>query len=262
MRFHIQKSVVSFTKKDLAIVTGLKLSRVKPVMSEEPTGDIWTRYLGGKRTVTRNDILLVLNKYKSTNQGARMYDGVKLALLYVLSHGFLGNQIARPMEAYYLNLVDSLEDFKAYPWGDVIWDELRSYMKQSCEALENCTGTRVTFPGCMIALQVWEFETFLSLLKAGLCKVIEGREDIMSRTLKWKFHKKPSLEVFCDLIFYNDKFEWAEIVPKEQELALIQEANTGDVDNLQNGSICAGRVETEELHKVKFEIVFQSYKSQ
>ncbi|CAH9090780.1 unnamed protein product [Cuscuta epithymum] len=37
MRFHIQKSVISFTKKDLAIVTGLKLSGVKPVLSEEPT---------------------------------------------------------------------------------------------------------------------------------------------------------------------------------------------------------------------------------
>ncbi|CAH9089168.1 unnamed protein product [Cuscuta europaea] len=113
-------------------------------------------------------------------------------------------------------------------------------MKQSCEALENCKGERVTFPGYMIAIQVWAFETFPSLSKGGLCKVIEGRENIIPRTLKWEFHKKPRLEVLCDLIFYNDKFEWTGIVPVDEELYLIEGFNI-------NGA----RVEVEENEKRK-----------
>ncbi|CAH9093576.1 unnamed protein product [Cuscuta epithymum] len=189
IRFHIKDSVISFQKHDLAIMCALKFGAVKPNISKELQGDIWTNYLGSKTTVTRADIQNALKSYKSTNESRLTKDGVKLALLYILSHCLFGNQTARPMKAYYINLVNDLDAFNAYPWGDDVWDDLVNKVKQSCEALDKGKGDRVTFPGFMVAFQWWAFETFPGLAKAGLCKVMNGTEHIMPRTLKWEFKK-------------------------------------------------------------------------
>ncbi|CAH9088630.1 unnamed protein product [Cuscuta europaea] len=74
----------------------------------------------------------------------------------------------------------------------------------------------------MHVLQIWAFETLSILANTGLCSIIEGRENVIPRTLKWAFQKKPFMELFCDLIFDNDEFEWKSIVPTAQEMENIQ----------------------------------------
>ncbi|CAH9141552.1 unnamed protein product [Cuscuta epithymum] len=71
----------------------------------------------------------------------------------------------------------------------------------------------------MHALQIWAFETFPSLANTGLRNIIQGRENVIPRTLKWAFHKKPSMELFCNLIYDNAaKFEWKREVPIVEEM--------------------------------------------
>ncbi|CAH9082490.1 unnamed protein product, partial [Cuscuta europaea] len=155
--------------------------------------------------------------YNSGDPDNDQNDGVKLALLHVLSHGLFGNHTARELPAMYVNLVENLDDFNEYPWGDDVWAELVDNMRTNAKSLKKCKGTRVTLTGCLIAIQVWAFETFTGLAKADICSVIEGRETRIPRAVKWEFVKKPSLEVSSKIIFKNEQFEWKRMEPTNVE---------------------------------------------
>ncbi|CAH9083610.1 unnamed protein product [Cuscuta europaea] len=203
IRFHIGSGVISFTRSDMALLLGLKLGGVRTISDDQLAGDFCRRYFGNKQVVSRQDMISALEAYNHTDPHIAKEDGVKLALLYVLAHGLLGHQMSRPLPEKYLKLVHDIEAFNTYPWGDDVWDDLVTNITRSAEALNVCDGNRVAFPGCMHVLQIWAFETFPSLANTGLCIIIQGRETVIPRTLKWAFHKKPSMEVFCDLIFDN-----------------------------------------------------------
>ncbi|CAH9067529.1 unnamed protein product [Cuscuta europaea] len=222
IRFHIGNRVIGFTKDDLAIVTGLKIRGKFPNILDVPRGDLCRRYFGSKKIILRQDIIQAMEEYNSKYPGTQKEDGIKLALLYVLAHGFLGNQYSHRLPGKYMNLVEDLDAFNSYPWGEDVWDDLVSNMKNNAQALKICTGNRVAFPGCMHAIQIWAFETFPSLASAGLCNKIEGKEDQIPRTLRWSFFKKPSLEKLCELIFNNTEFEWITMVPSLEEIKCIE----------------------------------------
>ncbi|CAH9146957.1 unnamed protein product [Cuscuta epithymum] len=222
IRFHIGNSVIGFTKDDLAIVTGLNIGREFPNILDVPGGDLCRRYFGSKKIILRQDIIQAMEEYNSEYPRTQKEDGIKLALLYVLAHGFLGNQYSHRLPGKYINLVENLDTFNSYPWGEDVWDDLVTNMKNNAQALKICTGKRVAFPGCMHAIQIWAFETFPSLASAGLCNKIEGKEDQIPRTLRWSFFKKPSIEKFCELIFHNIEFEWIRMVPSAEEIKCIE----------------------------------------
>ncbi|CAH9076645.1 unnamed protein product, partial [Cuscuta europaea] len=90
-------------------------------------------------------------------------------------------------------------------------------MRTNSKSLKKCAGQRVTLPGCLIAIQVWAFETFTGLEKAEICKLIEGRESRIPRAVKWEFIKKPSMELLSKIIFKNEQFEWKMMEPTNLE---------------------------------------------
>ncbi|CAH9142346.1 unnamed protein product [Cuscuta epithymum] len=163
-----------------------------------------------------------MEEYNSKYPGTEKEDGTKLALLYVITNGFLGNQYSHRIPRKYINLAEDVDAFNSYPWGEDVWTDLVTNMKNSAQALKICTGKRVAFPGCMLAIQIWAFETFPSLASAGLCNKIEGKEEQIPRTLRWSFHKKPSIEKFCELIFNNTEFEWTRMDPSQDEIKCIE----------------------------------------
>ncbi|CAH9085630.1 unnamed protein product [Cuscuta epithymum] len=244
IRFHIQNSVISFTKKDLCMALGLKMDAVKPNLEEEMKGPFWEKYFG-KASVKRREVQNALMEYNSEEAGVERNDGVKLALLHVLSHGLFGNQVARELPSSYVNLVEDLEAFNTYPWGEDVWADLVSNMRTNAKSLKKCKGERVTVPGCLIAIQVWAFETFTGLAKADICKVIEGREMSIPRAVKWEFLKKPHLEVFCNIIFKNKEFEWERMQATSLEIEKFPNLRPN------TGGIVGERIESVKLFEKK-----------
>ncbi|CAH9065643.1 unnamed protein product, partial [Cuscuta epithymum] len=249
IRFHVANSLISFTKADLAIVTGLKINGVKPAVSDNVGGDMCRRYFGTKEVIVRQDIVQALERYNRNNPGTEENDGLKLGLLYALAHGLFGNQYAIRLPGKYINLVQDLDAFNSYPWGDDVWDDLVANMKNNAEALKFCTRKRVAFTACMQAIQIWAFETFPILANERLCYVIKDKENVIPRTLKWAFHKKPSIQKFCELIFSNDKFEWTKIVPSADEIQRIQGLVGGESNEAKDLRIDATIKNTKQSKK-------------
>ncbi|VFQ88083.1 unnamed protein product [Cuscuta campestris] len=158
--FHIRDRVVSFKKTDFALITGFKFGC--PAEQEREytgTSDISSRYFGGRSVVTHDKVRVVLEGLKD-NKRKRGMDGVKIGVLYLLGSHIVGNQPSMKLPPLYLHLVDDLSRLNAYPWGDEIWDLLVEDMAKCSLTLRKSKKDRFTFPGFLMALQIWAFETF------------------------------------------------------------------------------------------------------
>ncbi|VFQ77240.1 unnamed protein product [Cuscuta campestris] len=135
-------------------------------------------------------------------------DGVKIGVLYLLGSHIVGNQPSMKLPPLYLHLVDDLSRLNAYPWGDEIWDLLVEDMAKCSLTLRTSKKDRFTFPGFLMALQIWAFETFPGLEKREVCEMIESRRGKWPRALRWATPTLTNHIVLEEVIFSNDKFEW------------------------------------------------------
>ncbi|VFQ88623.1 unnamed protein product [Cuscuta campestris] len=206
--FHIRDRVVSFKKTDFALITGFKFGC--PAEQEREytgTSDISSRYFGGRSVVTRDEVRVVLEGLKD-NKRKREMDGVKIGVLYLLGSHIVGNQPSMKLPPLYLHLVDDLSRLNAYPWGDEIWDLLVEDMAKCSLTLRTSKKDRFTFPGFLMALQIWAFETFPGLEKREVCEMIESRRGKWPRALRWAAPTLTNHIVLEEVIFSNAKFEW------------------------------------------------------
>jgi hypothetical protein len=87
-------------------------------------------YLGGQN-VSLNEYINALNGLDLVTVPDE--DVVKLALYFVLERFFMGREKRRIINLGWLDMVDDLDQFNAYPWGDVVYaatiDSLETALK-------------------------------------------------------------------------------------------------------------------------------------
>ncbi|CAH9095061.1 unnamed protein product, partial [Cuscuta epithymum] len=216
IQFQIGERVVGMKKKDLALITGFEFGRNIPAMSTRCDGELWRRHFSGKTSLDRGDLRQAFESINNRREDMQPFDAVKLALLHVLGNYILGNQKSLKVPTTYINLVDDLDAFNKFPWGDIVWSDLVDKVPKCAAILGEGKSTRVTFPGYVFALQIWGFETFPELNRARVC--LKRPETYWPRTLNWSVTSKPSSVVLAEIIFNNPEFQWEEMKPTEEEL--------------------------------------------
>ena len=58
---------------------------------------------------------------------------VKVVLLFFLSNLFLANNGKVYLDSFYLNLLEDLDKFNQFPWGEVLWDDMRRCLRHAME---------------------------------------------------------------------------------------------------------------------------------
>ncbi|VFQ70077.1 unnamed protein product [Cuscuta campestris] len=97
---------------------------------------------------------------------------VEVASKTVMQEGRINAYCNQPTVKFpmcYINLVDDIDEFDNFPWGDDVWSDLVDHVHRCGLSIEKGGTSRPTFGGYMFALQIWAFETFPSLAKAGMC---------------------------------------------------------------------------------------------
>ncbi|CAH9055909.1 unnamed protein product, partial [Cuscuta epithymum] len=216
IQFQIGERLVGMKKKDLALITGFEFGSNIPPMSTRCDGELWRRYFTGKTSVDRGDLRQAFESINNRRQDMQPLDAVKLGLLHVLGNYILGNQSSLKVPTTYINLVDDLDVFNKFPWGDIVWSDLLDKVPKCAAILGEGKSTRVTFPGYVFALQIWGFETFPELTRKRVC--LKRHETYWPRTLNWSVTSKPSAVILGEIIFNNPQFEWEEMKPTEEEL--------------------------------------------
>jgi hypothetical protein len=119
-------------------------------------------YLGGQN--------LTLNEYMNALNGLDLVtvpdeDVVKLALYFVLERFLMGREKRRIINLEWLDIVDDLDQFNAYPWGSVVYaatiDSLGSALKGRLETFKKRKQKKPShevekynLSGCPTAFQV------------------------------------------------------------------------------------------------------------
>ncbi|GJV50858.1 phospholipase-like protein [Tanacetum coccineum] len=120
-------------------------------------------------SVTNLDLIGVIED-EETFQKLCDEDSIRLCLILCLEVIFLGRLLTCPVDDTLFRLVESLEDWNCFPWGEHIWTHLYDHIQNVIEkhSDEHYFGMKkdpkyvpmYTLSGFVFAFQVWIFESF------------------------------------------------------------------------------------------------------
>ncbi|VFQ79430.1 unnamed protein product [Cuscuta campestris] len=153
MKFKIKGRKVLFTKPEFELIAGLGSGGIRITLNDERLGDFGLRYFNTGKSIQRCHITDALLQHNKDDLGVETDDVVKLALLHLLGNVMFGHQSCVSFPIGYINLVDDLDAFDKFPWGEVIWEELLTHVGRCAQSLKARERGRVMFGGFVFALQ-------------------------------------------------------------------------------------------------------------
>ncbi|GKB72773.1 hypothetical protein Tco_0934185 [Tanacetum coccineum] len=120
-------------------------------------------------SVTNLDVIGVIED-EETFRKLCDQDSIRLCLILALEVIFMGRLLTCPVDDTLFRLVENLEDWNCFPWGEHIWTHLYDEIKNVIEkhSDEHYFGMKkdrmyvptYTLSGFVFAFQVWIFESF------------------------------------------------------------------------------------------------------
>ncbi|GER51829.1 hypothetical protein STAS_29245 [Striga asiatica] len=112
----------------------------------------------------------------------------KLGLLTVLEHVVLSNECRTLVDEKWFHLVENLEEFNRYPWGNLSYEyTVKLFKRKRFDSIKN-SEMKYSLHGFPLAIMVWAFEALPELGRkfAETC----GVGDSHPRNLSWKMTKQ------------------------------------------------------------------------
>ncbi|XP_026428075.1 uncharacterized protein LOC113323945 [Papaver somniferum] len=170
MHFKVGGKILHFGKREFALVTGLSFKKPEKDFVPPPKSSslMWTHFPNQYR-VTGLEVKALLFKKNST---CPSLDRVKLALLLVVHRFLMGCPDRDAINISYWHLVDDLEEFNKYPWGEATFGRLTKFrsplLYQANKENSGVGGeTKYKVVGIAHALSVWALDIMPGLL--NLC---------------------------------------------------------------------------------------------
>ncbi|VFQ69775.1 unnamed protein product [Cuscuta campestris] len=104
-------------------------------------------------------------KHNRDDPAVESDDVVKLALLHLLGNVMFGHQPCVTFSIRYINLVDDLDAFNKFTWGEDIWEELLTHAGRCAQSLKARGRGKVTFGGFVFALQESQWKVLKMILE-------------------------------------------------------------------------------------------------
>ena len=120
--FDFVGNLTCFSKLDFALITGLKCHGDPTPAKWKTSKGFIDRVFNAKKGLTYSELDTL---FKTSFKVDSDEDVVRVALLYLLTHGLMTHQKNHKIPDFYLQLVDDLETFNNYPWGAIVFDETK-----------------------------------------------------------------------------------------------------------------------------------------
>ncbi|KAI3883693.1 hypothetical protein MKW92_038819 [Papaver armeniacum] len=127
MHFKVGGKILHFGKREFALITGLSFKKPqKAFVSPADPSSLMRTYFPNQDRIIGSKVKALLSKKNSTLPSL---DRVKLALLLVVHRFLMGRQDSDIINIVFWHLVDDLEEFNKYPWGEVTFDRAIAKLK-------------------------------------------------------------------------------------------------------------------------------------
>ncbi|XP_026415148.1 uncharacterized protein LOC113310636 isoform X2 [Papaver somniferum] len=177
MHFKVGGKVLHFGKREFALITGLSFNKSeKFFISSLNPSSLMRKHFPNQDHVSASEVKDLLSK---NNSACPSLDRVKLALLLVVHNFLMSRQYRQAINISYWHLVDDLEEFNKYPWGEVTFARISKFrLPLIYQANKENSGAggepSYTVVGIAHALVVWALAIMPGLL--NLCgRKIESR---------------------------------------------------------------------------------------
>ncbi|GJU62580.1 phospholipase-like protein [Tanacetum coccineum] len=169
--YYTEGHSLHFGRPEFALITGLPFGHVNFGLYTSGELKFRNRVFPHKLglSVTNLDVIGVIED-EETFQKLCDQDSIRLCLILCLEVIFMGRLLTCPVDDTLFRLVESLEDWNCFPWGEHIWthlyDQIQNVIeKHSDEHYFRMKRDRMYVPtytlsGFVFAFQVWIFESF------------------------------------------------------------------------------------------------------
>ncbi|GJQ90391.1 phospholipase-like protein [Tanacetum coccineum] len=169
--YYTEGHSLHFGRPEFALITGLPFGDVNFGLYTSGELKFRNRVFPHKlgSSVTNLDLIGVIED-EETFQKLCDEDSIRLCLILCLEVIFMGRLLTCPVDDTLFRLVESLEDWNCFPWGEHIWTHLYDQIQNVIEkhSDEHYFGMKkdpkyvpmYTLSGFVFAFQVWIFESF------------------------------------------------------------------------------------------------------
>ena len=147
--FELRENFLNFTKMDFALITGLKFGDIYTVEKSTSKKSIKDTYFK-KYPIVKNSLLQAFEKIVDSNKHS---DVVKIALLMCVEFFVRGTDTKNHCNPLFIELVNSLEEFNKYPWGNVAFESMSQGIQNASHSAKS-GGKTYNVLGCIFLLQV------------------------------------------------------------------------------------------------------------
>ncbi|GJX56959.1 phospholipase-like protein [Tanacetum coccineum] len=211
-----------FGRSEFALITGLPFGDVNFGLYTSGELKFRNRVFPHKlgSSVTNLDLIGVIED-EETFQKLCDEDSIRLCLILCLEVIFMGRLLTCPVDDTLFRLVESLEDWNCFPWGEHIWTHLYDQIQNVIEkhSDEHYFGMKkdpkyvpmYTLSGFVFAFQVWIFESF------ERCNCWWSKDpNVIPRAVGWS-KKSIFNRSDCGYLFAKQSTTTSEIRPSKAE---------------------------------------------
>ncbi|GJX28122.1 phospholipase-like protein [Tanacetum coccineum] len=220
--YYTEGHSLHFGRPEFALITGLPFGDVNFGLYTSGELKFRNRVFPHKlgSSVTNLDLIGVIED-EETFQKLCDEDSIRLCLILCLEVIFMGRLLTCPVDDTLFRLVESLEDWNCFPWGEHIWTHLYDQIQNVIEkhSDEHYFGMKkdpkyvpmYTLSGFVFAFQVWIFESF------ERCNCWWSKDpNVIPRAVGWS-KKSIFNRSDCGYLFAKQSTTTSEIRPSKAE---------------------------------------------
>ncbi|GJU66188.1 phospholipase-like protein [Tanacetum coccineum] len=204
LSFLVSGKRIRFRRQEFCLVTGLRFG------SNMAENSFRNRIFPDieARSVKLSDVIAIFDKMRDKSLVLEDNDAVKICLLVLLQHGFLGHQMSHNISNEMLTLVEDLSNcWNIFPWGSYIWDHTYPQLRDALnkrqvshdDKREKGAEIRYTLTGFVYAFMIW----ILEVIPATHVYVSKEPMEKIPRAFAWKMIL-PFSWARCRTLFLSD----------------------------------------------------------
>ncbi|GJS72612.1 hypothetical protein Tco_0705453 [Tanacetum coccineum] len=160
-------------------------------MTENPFRNRIFPHIEAKKSVKLLDVIAIFDKMRDRSLVLEDSAAVKICLLVLLQHGFLGHLMSHKISNEMLMLLEHLSNcWNIFPWGSYIWDHTYPKLRDALgkrkvshnDKRDKGEEIRYTVTGFVYAFMIW----ILEAIPATHVYVCKDPTNKITRALAWK----------------------------------------------------------------------------
>ncbi|GJZ62721.1 phospholipase-like protein [Tanacetum coccineum] len=213
LSFLVSGKRIRFRRQEFCLVTGLRFGSnmyMKEWVKNMAENSFRNRIFPDieARSVKLSDVIAIFDKMRGKSLVLEDNDAVKICLLVLLQHGFLGHQMSHNISNEMLMLVEDLSNcWNIFPWGSYIWDHTYPQLRDALnkrqvshdDKREKGAEIRYTLTGFVYAFMIW----ILEAIPATHVYVSKEPMEKIPRAFAWKMIL-PFSWARCRTLFVGD----------------------------------------------------------